>query len=414
MSGVFGRWPHAGITLTRALLAAAVSLAAAFAAPARLAAADDALWPTPDWTRAEPADVGLDARLLQQARDYALTGGGSGYIVRHGRLVMSWGDPKKTYDLKSTTKSIGVTALGLALDDRRAARGSDNWPLTWADDDRQYTAYGDGRGFEPLIDTKLSLGLACVEGPPEAFRGVNLRAPSFEQRGDGARGKKASGMLMVDGVLYAWVRNAGNAQLAWSRDRGATWQWSDWRLTESFGYPTFLNFGRNYDGARDAYVYVYSHDHDSAYRAADRMVLARVPKSQIAHREAYEFFAGLDDAGQPRWSADVGQRRAVFEHPGKCYRSGITYNAPLRRYLWCQVLPGPDPRFAGGLGIYDAPEPWGPWTTVFFTTQWDVGPGETASIPTKWISDDGRTIHLVFSGNDCFSVRQGVLRLCEP
>jgi hypothetical protein len=51
---------------------------------------------------------------------------------------------------------------------------------------------------------------------------------------------------------------------------------------------------------------------------------------------------------------------------------------------------------------------------VFFTTQWDVGPGETASIPTKWISDDGRTIHLVFSGNDCFSVRQGVLRLCEP
>ena len=26
----------------------------------------------------------------------------------------------------------------------RKAKGSDNWPLTWADDDHQYTAYGDG------------------------------------------------------------------------------------------------------------------------------------------------------------------------------------------------------------------------------------------------------------------------------
>lgn len=27
--------------------------------------------------------------------------------------------------------------------------GSDNWPLTWADDDHIYAAYGDGYGFEP-------------------------------------------------------------------------------------------------------------------------------------------------------------------------------------------------------------------------------------------------------------------------
>ena len=33
----------------------------------------------------------------------------------------------------------------------RKAHDSDNWPLTWADDDKQYTAYGDGRGFEPFI-----------------------------------------------------------------------------------------------------------------------------------------------------------------------------------------------------------------------------------------------------------------------
>lgn len=68
-----------------------------------------------EWPTASPASQGMDEVKLRQARDYALTGGGSGYIVRNGKLVMAWGDPRKRYDLKSTTKAIGVTALGLAI-----------------------------------------------------------------------------------------------------------------------------------------------------------------------------------------------------------------------------------------------------------------------------------------------------------
>jgi CubicO group peptidase (beta-lactamase class C family) len=295
----------------------------------------------------------------------------------------------------------------------RKAKGSDNWPLTWADDGDLYTAYGDGNGFEPSIPDKLSLGFARVEGGPADFTGVNLRSASGEQKGDGKAGKKASGMLMVDGVLYLWARNAGNAQLAWSTDHGGTWQWSDWRFTTSFGCPTFLNFGRDYAGARDDYVYIYSHDSGTAYQAADRMVLARVPKGQIKERDAYEFFGGRDGRNQPIWTRDIARRGGVFTHRGKCYRSGISYNAGLKRYLWCQVLPGGDPRFRGGFGIYDAPEPWGPWTTAYFTESWDVGPGETSSFPTKWMSADGRTLYLVFSGDDCFSVRKAVLETMD-
>ena len=74
-------------------------------------------WPMPDWPPAEPADVGMAAGPLVQARDYALTGGGSGYITRHGRLVLSWGDPGQRYDLKSSTKSFGSICLGLAVKD---------------------------------------------------------------------------------------------------------------------------------------------------------------------------------------------------------------------------------------------------------------------------------------------------------
>jgi hypothetical protein len=298
------------------------------------------------------------------------------------------------------------------------AKGSDNWPMTWGDDDFLYTAYGDGNGFEPFLPQKLSLGLAIIAGTPPDFSGKNLRSASAEFKGDGAAGRKASGMLMVERVLYLWVRNAGNSQLGWSTDHGGTWNWSEWKFTQSFGCPSFLNFGRNNDGARDNFVYVYSPDSDSAYRTADRLVLARAPNTRLRERAAWEFFTGLDQSGQPGWSHENGERRAVFEHAGHCYRTSVTWNAGLRRYLMVQPVPGPssadragriDTRFAGGLAVYDAPEPWGPWTTVYFAEQWDTGPGDSASFPSKWISGNGQKLHLVFSGEDSFSVREASL-----
>lgn len=323
--------------------------------------------------------------------------------------------PKKSHVTPPYPQSTVVTGIAWAPAEKiiRRAKGSDNWPMTWADDDALYTAYGDGNGFEPFVPKKLSMGIAKVSGMPLDFTGVNVTSNGGEFLGDGKEGRKVCGMLMVDGVLYMLVRNLGNSQLAWSRDHGASWTWADWKFTTSFGCPTFLNFGRNYSNARDDFVYIYSPDKDNAYDAGDRMVLARVRKDKIADKDAYEFFRSLDDKGAPAWTNDIAARGAVFTHPGKCYRGGITYNAPLKRYLWCQILPQSThpqgPRFQGGFGIYDAPEPWGPWTTVFFADAWDVGPGESSSFPTKWMSPDGRTMHLVFSGEDHFSVREATL-----
>ena len=254
------------------------------------------------------------------------------------------------------------------------------------------------------------------------FRGTNIRSPTGEAVGDGPNGKKASGLLMVESVLYMWARNADNSQLAWSTDRGQSWSWADWRFATSFGCPTFANSDRNYMGALDDFVYIYSPDSPSAYEPADRMVLARVPRDRIVDRSAYEFFETRDEQGRPVWTVNVDRRGAVFKHRGRCYRGGVTYSAALQRYLWCQILPGsnpgfergkPDPRFAGGLGIYEAPNPWGPWRTVYLTDQWDVGPGESACFPSKWMSADGRTAYMVFSGNDCFSVRKATFALAN-
>ncbi len=299
----------------------------------------------------------------------------------------------------------------------RKAKGSDNWPITWADNDNQYTAYGDGWGFEPKTKEKLSLGIAKIIGSPPDFNGTNVRTETGERVGQGARGAKASGMLMVDGVLYMLVRNTGNSQLAWSTDHGESWTWCDWKFTAGFGAPTFLNFGKNYAGAPDRFVYIYSHNADSAYEPADEMVMGRVPKNEIRNRGAYEFFKGIDNSDRPVWTKNIRERGAVFVNPGNCYRSQISYNMGLKRYLWCQVLPASKhpqgTRFQGGFGVYDAPQPWGPWTTVYYTEEWDVGPGETNSFPTKWISNDGKTCHLLFSGDDCFSVRKAELMATE-
>ena len=57
---------------------------------------------------------------------------------------------------------------------------------------------------------------------------------------------------------------------------------------------------------------IYSPDGDNAYRAADRMILARVPKGRITKRGAYEFFKGLGEGGIPLWTEDIAECRAVF------------------------------------------------------------------------------------------------------
>jgi hypothetical protein len=190
----------------------------------------------------------------------------------------------------------------------RLAPGSDNWPLAWADDGALYTAYGDGFGFEPLLREKLSLGFARVEGNPPAIRGVNIRSPSGEQTGDGKAGRKASGMLMVGGILYLWARNAGNAQLAWSENRGADWRWCGWKLDTSFGCPTFLSFGSDYQSARDEYVYIYSQDSDNAYDPANRMCSPACIETASSNAKAASFTAASPPAASrsgPKMSGSV-------------------------------------------------------------------------------------------------------------
>lgn len=75
------------------------------------------IWPTDGWTPSTPAEQNMNLLLLEQARDYALTGGGSGIITRGGKVVMTWGDQDSLYSVRSTSKSVSSIALGLAISD---------------------------------------------------------------------------------------------------------------------------------------------------------------------------------------------------------------------------------------------------------------------------------------------------------
>jgi len=305
-----------------------------------------------------------------------------------------------------------ITGVKWGSNVSRAADGSDNWPLTWGSDGNLYTAYGDGWGFSPALPIKVSLGIARVRGGPSNMVGSNIRSSSGEQFGNDVSGKKASGMLMVDDVLYMWVRNAnGNGkhcQLAWSYDLGISWEWSSWIHT-GIGYCAFLNYGKNYAGAPDDYVYTYSPDTTSAYVPSDSVVLARVHKSLIKQLDAYEYYVGLDDNGESIWSDSFDDRRSIFDFPGGCNRLDVVYNPGLGRYLLTMRSRAVQRNQYSGIdhwSLYESSYAWGPWRTIFYTEEWDIDPGEAVRIPSKWISPDGTAFTLVFTGNDSFAVRE--------
>lgn len=86
-------------------LAAAASLAAIQTPPAPV-------FPGATWARATPAAVGLRAAKLDAFRDQV---GGRGCIVRHGRLVYSYGDISTRADVASACKPWYVHFLLLLL-----------------------------------------------------------------------------------------------------------------------------------------------------------------------------------------------------------------------------------------------------------------------------------------------------------
>jgi hypothetical protein len=320
---------------------------------------------------------------------------------------------------------------GMILDwdtlDRRA-NGSDNWPITWAEDDDQYTSWGDGGGFGGSNqDGRVSLGVGRIEGSWDNYRSYNVWGGLNAENTATFEGK-SYGILALMGRLYKWVspgsdhHNYREARLAVSEDYGATWSTEDWSFTQDdrIVLPTFLQFGKGYTGARDSYVYVYAIRLQDArqlqVQKPGQIDLMRVPMGSIPDKAAYQFFSGWDGDGNPTWAGTLTDRQPVFENPhGVGWNLSVSYNTGLGRYL---LATEHSRSFEGNLSLFDAEEPWGPWTTVGYYSNWEeAGRNFYWNFANKWASESGEEFTLVYSGigeSDAWHTVRGRFILKEP
>ncbi len=317
---------------------------------------------------------------------------------------------------------------------QRYAPGSDNFPLTWADDDHQYGIWGDGGGFGGT-DSKyrVSFGVVRIAGGYDDFVARDLYGHKESSVHEAGLTGKSWGIICVKGNLYAWVHpdkkggqwgnwedHHSESRLYISEDKGASWQPAEWAFTpeDSLLGGSMLQYGKNYSGATDEYVYHYfagpTHPRQEEstglvreMRVPGYIYLSRVHQDHLMNKEMYEFFAGSHEH-KPVWTKDInGKKPVFFDKNGVATPMSISYNSGLKRYLLTVSHSG-TPHERGLLGVFDAPTPWGPWSTVTYSTNetW-FGYDNPANVPqtvfywcfpTKWMSSDGTEASLNFSG----------------
>jgi len=272
---------------------------------------------------------------------------------------------------------------------------------TWVAVDRRWAARPEnGPDCAPASDQPRK-AIAQVAGAPP--RALNVAPLSAQLRGE------VKGMVAVNGVLYAWVVTETGlppkVQLAWSDNGGESWRLSDWSFPDkgSIFYPlVFVDAGRDSARSPDGFVYMFGatwpKGTDPCFSCRNAY-LARVPKDRVKDRGAYQFFQYVGGDDKPRWTSDGTKLFQLLSAPEGIDVTAATYHQQLKRYL--AVV-----RAAGRITVLDAEQPWGPWYTVpadelpAAPTQARRSPGSAPavlSLPSKWISEDGKVVWAVFS-----------------
>ena len=335
------------------------------------------------------------------------------------------------------------------------ADGSDLWPVTWGADGNVYAFFGDGGGFGgDNRRGRVSFGVAKMTAPPPLSPAtVKNVYGGFQAEHDSTLDGKAGSIIAVGKDFYS-IGGLWNArelagrrghksgaprrnQLGYSKGNAHSWQATSWSFCTPDSAPGdfcaggFINFGRGNRGAPDGYVYLYGVANSSDYWAGDdgpevaadegrsaaapaaaptdsiaNTYLARVSKRHVLQREAYEFFAGLETGGRPAWTRNPQHMKPVFADRGASLESA-SYIPGIRRYIG--TAQGP---YIGQTSFYDAPHPWGPWTTVVYNNiDPQTGEGGWANlgragggslgvhIVNAWTSKDGLSLWMTYSSD---------------
>ena len=290
----------------------------------------------------------------------------------------------------------------------------DTYPMTWADDDNIYVSAGDPAWGE----TTDGLDIEKFEGGPEDYK-ISKVNHMNDYRGGAGAGAKPSGMICVDGILYLAFQNLlgmklpafGDASqngcdsvIVSSSHMGRYWNPAYENIAEptfpgfEFGGPAFINFGKNNENARDGYVYAVSADQ---WDNGSNMRLGRVPNDKIARKEEWEWVCAFDMAGQPVWNRNLRASIPVLSMHRHMSLPEMVYLAGINRYLlltW-RLRKDFSCNHGSDLIILEAPEPWGPFSMVYYEELWEgeLGP-YCPRLPLKWVEADGKTCWMQFSG----------------
>ncbi len=312
---------------------------------------------------------------------------------------------------------------------------------TWGADDALYVIDDDGFNF---AGEKSFSHLLRVTGiPPDhkvesirTFEGLGIRSHMRNERPDKTL-RYVAGPVAVGSRLYATVYDYGPdrferallsphngiAGIMFSDDGGKTWQnvpdeGKPYFLGPRFTALQFIGFGPGYTRVPTSLEgYVYAISNDENWESGNNLFLARVPTGRILERSAWQFYSGTQNRATetvPLWTNEENAARPIFTDPGHVGHSSMTYNAHLKRYLlaaFSDTVPHlPDtPREKAlqtwdvetELQIYEGPNPWGPWGLIHGERPW--GGSNHACylphIPAKWLSEDGLSGTLLFSGD---------------
>lgn len=317
---------------------------------------------------------------------------------------------------------------------RRLAPGSDNWPITWARNGLQYTAWGDGGGFGGTNERgRASNGFAVVRGTARDYAGQNL-AGGFGAVAPAPFTGKCYGVLALRGMLYAWRTGDESGETAYafqelwrSADNGKRWLPTGVRYSAAafprpdrgFFAPTFVQHGRDHRLARDGWVYACAANVKTErwdIHLPGEIVLLRARERDISDPAAWTFHAGLDAAGRPKWTRDPSARQPIWtDRTGGAMMVSVAWNPALRRYL---LMTEHGRTASGNIGVFEAPELWGPWRTILYTEGWGSDRVEPTafywSFAPAWWSGDGLSFVMVFTGtgaNDAWNTVEGRFRV---
>lgn len=207
---------------------------------------------------------------------------------------------------------------------------------------------------------------------------------------------------------------------------------------EGLTIPTFLNFGKDNAGVPASFGdYIYSYfirpenytmEHQGpkgvglVAHQPGVLYLARVRASELMESKSrYEFFRGLDDSDQPLWGA-IDKKRPVFEDSnGAGWCLSASYNPEFGRFILATQHSN---NASGLLGFFDAPTPWGPWTTIeYFENDAPFGAVRKGSelawsnnvffagFARKWLNSERFVLNFTGGGNgkdnDSFNTVEG-------